>query len=203
MLNFSNSKEEVRKGRTKIACGVHHVKIESVELKTYDSGFKKGIVNLSCVKTLQGLDSAGMVGSIDIIMPVGKTQEQLEENADRFMKRLRHIFNKASGSSKIDAINGWFDKLAVSSLEELVDKLNTTFKGKELNLKFIAKKNVDKVSGDIKYFPEVPYYTHSIAECADVTKSSLVFDATKEDLPKINTSKVETTTEDATDDLPF
>lgn len=204
MLNFGNSKEEVKKGRTRVSCGVHHVKIESFELKAYDSGFKKVIVHLSCVKTLQGLDSAGLIGQFDIIMPTGKTQESLEKNADTFMKRLRHIFNKCAGSAKIDSINTWFDKLSVESIEELATKFEAAFKGKEMHLKFIAKKTEGN-DGSVKYYPEVPYYIHSICECADVTKSSLVFDPIKEDLPKIQSSRVENaaTTAADTDDLPF
>jgi hypothetical protein len=203
MLDFGNTKEEVKTPGIRISPGIHHVKIKSIELTEWkdklDNVNKKGVILFECIKTLEGTDSVGKEMPFDLMWPrvVPTPTEEDKKKVENFQKRLMHMFNKCAGSAKVEAVTSYINKLRVSNIDELVAELKKNFEGKEINILVIATDGKDG-----KQYPNIPLFTSGVCECADVEKTSLKFDPVKQGYKKQDASKVEKPSSTTDDDIP-
>lgn len=197
MLDFGNTKEEIKTPGIRIAPGIHHVKIKSIELTEWkdklDNVNKKGVILFECIKTLEGTDSVGKEYPFDLMWPKVEAVPTPESTTkvENFQKRLMHMFNKCGGTVHVEAITSYINKLRVSNIDELVAELKKNFEGKEINVLVIASLN----EKDGKQYPAIPLFTSGVCECADVEKTALRFDPVKQGYKKQEITKVENTTE--------
>lgn len=196
MLDFGNTKEEIKTPGIRIAPGIHHVKIKSIELTEWkdklDNINKKGVILFECLQTIEGTESIGKEMPFDLMWPRVEEKPTPEgtTKVENFQKRLMHMFNKCGGTAQVEAITSYINKLRVANIDELVAELKKNFESKELRVLVIATLN----EKDGKQYPNIPLFTSGVCECADVEKTALRFDPVKQGYKKVDPVKTENIT---------
>lgn len=211
-LNFKDTEEAVSSNVVYVGTGIHDFKVEKIYFQPVGESVNGEIkkdkspvsftleqirVQLSCIKTYAGKDSAGGSVTVSVLAPKTDTPEKTKGG----LQRIMHIFANMTTADKKDKATAYIKAIDAPTLEAFAKKLKP-FEGKTVRYKLIADQNGK--------YAQLPNYYGGFAEPADVAfeSSSLKYDPAKEGTktqPK-NAEPVDSEVAVAvsdTDDLPF